>query len=116
MRAVRVQPDRAKHVSKSPAREGRIGGGRGTYSDLEINKFLSEGTHLIVEAESVFARLASCEDKVALSLLLSIHDDLLIGTHNLVIDIERSSRLDLEFGSISIRGKGIPGNHGRTAK
>jgi hypothetical protein len=57
---------------------------------------------LIVEAESVFARLASCEDKVALSLLLSIHDDLLVGAHNLVIDVERSSCLDLQSRPVSI--------------
>jgi hypothetical protein len=43
-----------------------------TYGDLEINKFLSKSTHLVVETESVFARLASCEDEVALPFLLTI--------------------------------------------
>ena len=70
-----------------------------TYSDFEVHEFLGEGTHFVIEAESVFARLAGREDEVALSLFLSVHDDLIIGAHDLVVDIERSSCLNLDIQS-----------------
>lgn len=73
----------------------RIGVTWKTYSDLEVHKLLGKGAHFVVEAKPVFARLASCEDKVALSLFPSIHDYLVIGAHDLVVNIERSSGLNL---------------------
>ena len=66
-----------------------------TYSYFEINKFLRECAHLIVEAKSVFSSLACGEDEVSLSLLFPIHDDLVPRSHNLVIDIEGASCLNL---------------------
>jgi hypothetical protein len=76
------------------------GGGQRTkrgnaYSDFKIDKLLRECAHLIIEAESVFARLARGEDEVALSLLFAIQDDLVPRSHNLVINIEGASCLNL---------------------
>jgi len=65
------------------------------YGNLKVHKFLSKCAHLVVEAESVFARVGCCEDEVALSLLLPIHNDLVIRSNYLIIDVERSSSLDL---------------------
>lgn len=42
------------------------------YGDLEVDKLFSECGHLIVEAESEFANVVCCEDKVALSLLFAL--------------------------------------------
>jgi hypothetical protein len=66
-----------------------------TYSYFKINKLLRECAHLIVEAKSVFSGLACGEDEVSLSLLFPIHDDLVPRSHNLVIDIEGASCLNL---------------------
>jgi hypothetical protein len=66
-----------------------------TYRDLEIYKLLRKGTHLVVKAEAVLSSLCSREHKITLSFLLSIHYDLIIWSYHLVIDIERSSCLDL---------------------
>lgn len=59
-----------------------------THSYLEIHEFLSERAHFIVETESVLPSLSSREDKVSLSLLLAVHDNLLVGSDNLIVDIE----------------------------
>jgi hypothetical protein len=58
------------------------------YRDLEIYKLLCESTHLVVEAKAVLSSLRSREHKVALSLLLPIHNDLIIWSYHLVIYIE----------------------------
>jgi hypothetical protein len=42
------------------------------YSDFKIDKFFSECAHLVIEAESVFSRLARGENEVTLSLLFAI--------------------------------------------
>ena len=68
---------------------------RYAYSNLEVHKLLRECAHLVIEAESVFSRLARSEDEVTLTLLFTIHDDLVPRSRDLVIDIERSSCLDL---------------------
>jgi hypothetical protein len=68
-----------------------------TYSDFEIHKLLSERAHLIIEAESVFARLSRSEDEISLSLFRAIHNDLVPGSHHLVINIEGTSCLDLSI-------------------
>lgn len=59
-----------------------------TYSDLKIDKLLGICAHLVVEAEFVFSWLRSSENKIALSLLFTLHDYLVPGTDNLVIDIK----------------------------
>ena len=65
------------------------------YSDFKVDKLLCKCAHLVIEAESVFSRLARSEDEVALSLLFPIHDDLVPRSHDLIIDVERASCLDL---------------------
>lgn len=59
-----------------------------TYGNLEVHIFLGECAHLIVEAESVLSSLRGREDKVALALLLAIHNESLVWSDNLVVDIE----------------------------
>ena len=66
-----------------------------TYSDFKVDEFLCECAHLVIKAESVFSSLGRCEDEVPLSLLLTIHHDLVSWTNNLVINIEGTSCLDL---------------------
>jgi hypothetical protein len=87
------------HLYKADMKGGK-GEEEGTYSDLEIHKFLRKSTHLVIETELIFARLRSCEHEVSLSLLLSIHYDFVLWSDDLVVDVERSSCLDL-FPAIS---------------
>ena len=68
-----------------------------TYSDFKVDKLLCECAHLVIKAESVFSSLGRCEDEVPLSLLLTIHHDLVSWTNNLVINIEGTSCLDLRI-------------------
>lgn len=75
---------------------GQLGARLVLDSDLEIDKLLGEGTHLVIEAERVIADNVGGEDKVSLSLLLTVHDDLAIGTLNNVVDVKRTTRLDLQ--------------------
>lgn len=67
-----------------------------THRNLEINHLLGKGRHLVVEAEAVFSDALGCEDKVALSLFGSIHDDLVTGRGHGEIDIEGATGLDLQ--------------------
>jgi hypothetical protein len=53
-----------------------------TYSNLEVHHLLCKSAHLVVEAEPVFADIVRREDKVALSLLCAVEDDLFCGTGN----------------------------------
>lgn len=66
-----------------------------TNSNLEVYKLVRDGAHLVVEAERVVANIVAREDKVSLSLLLSIYNDLARGACDLEVDIEGTSRLDL---------------------
>ena len=91
---VRSQPV-GQGVSDFTSRRDQGARAEGTYSDFEIHKLLRECTHLVVKAEPVFSRLACRKDEVALALLFPIHDDLVRRAHNLVVDIERASCLDL---------------------
>lgn len=73
---------------------GREGKGR-SYRDFKINKLLGKRAHIVIKAESVLACLFRGEDKVPLSLLLRAHDNLVPGTDDTVVDIERATRLNL---------------------
>lgn len=66
-----------------------------TDSNFEIDKFLGKCAHLVVEAERVVANLLRGEDKVALSLLFALKDDLSTGSLDKVIDIKRTTGLNL---------------------
>jgi hypothetical protein len=68
-----------------------------TYSDFKVDEFLCECAHLVIKAESVFSSLGRREDEVPLSLLLTIHHDLVSWTNNLVINIEGTSCLNLRI-------------------
>jgi hypothetical protein len=93
---LRSRPILQNHSSQLAGSSWKGGGGQElTYSDFKVDEFLCECAHLIVEAESVFSSLGRCEDEVPLSLLLTIHHDLVSWTNNLVINIERPSCLDL---------------------
>jgi hypothetical protein len=59
-----------------------------TYSDLKVDHLLRECAHLVVEAEPVLSGIVGREDKVTLSLLRSVENDLVCGTNDRVIDIE----------------------------
>jgi hypothetical protein len=74
---------------------GQLGAGLVLDGNLKVDILLGKGAHLVVKAERVVTNHVGREDKVALPLLLAVHDDLAIGTLNNVVDIERTSRLDL---------------------
>lgn len=69
---------------------------RSTYGDLEVNKLLREGRHLIVKAEFVLSNALCRKDKVTLPLLRTLHDDLVSWCENRVIHIEGTAGLDLK--------------------
>lgn len=66
-----------------------------TYGNLEIHHLLSERRHIVIKAECVFASGQGREDKVALSFLGAILDNLAAGRGHGEIDIEGAARLDL---------------------
>jgi hypothetical protein len=73
-----------------------------TYGNLKIDQLLSKCAHLVVEAEPVLADLVGREYKVALALLGTVEDDLLVSTvasgpDDRVVDIKRSTRLYSEI-------------------
>ena len=63
------------------------GNGR-AYRNFKIHHLLGKGTHLVVEAKSVFPLLFRCEDKITLSFLCTVHDGFAIGTNHAVIDVK----------------------------
>lgn len=65
------------------------------YGDLEIDDFLRERAHLVVEAESIFSCVGGGEYKVALALFLVLHDYLLVWADHAVVDVEGAARLNL---------------------
>lgn len=76
---------------------------RESYSDFEIHHLLGKSAHIIVKAEPIFTRLLGREHKIPLSFLLGVHDDLVPGAHNIVVDIKGTTRLDLEVAKITTR-------------
>ena len=68
-------------------------GGKGSMTDrnLEVDEFLGERAHLVVEAELVLARHSRGEDKVSLPLLLSLQNYLAEWPSHLIVDIERTA-------------------------
>ena len=66
------------------------------YSDFKINHLLGKSTHIIIEAEAVFACLLRCKHKISLAFFLGVHNDLVTGAHDAVVDVEGTARLDLK--------------------
>lgn len=66
------------------------------YRNFEVNHLLGKSAHIIIEAEPVFARLLRRKHKISLAFLLGVHNDLVPGAHNAVVDIEGTARLDLD--------------------
>lgn len=66
------------------------------YCDFEVYHLLGKSTHIIIEAESVFPRVLCCKHKIALTFLLGVHNDLVARAHNAIVDIKRTTRLDLK--------------------
>lgn len=71
------------------------GRGWGIYRDLEIHHLLHPGTHLVVEAETIFAGFLGREHEVALPLLGALHYGPVIGADDAVIHVEGAAALDL---------------------
>lgn len=65
--------------------------GHGTHRNLEVDELVGDGAHLVVEAKLVVADLVAGEDKVALTLLLALGDDLPRRGVDLEVNIERAS-------------------------
>lgn len=86
--------------------------------DLKVDELLGERGHVVAEAEAILADLVGGEDKVALSLLDTIEDDLVVRSGHLVVNIERTSGLHLSMtlghGVEAAKGGGMEG--GCTAK
>src|SRR3569833_1421660 len=98
---------------KSSAQPRRLA----TYSNLEVDVFIRIRAHLVAEAELILADVVGTEDEVALSLILTIQNDLARGAGNLVIDIERASGLHLHRHCHVSRSRRESANPGRrTAK
>lgn len=90
-----LSPETDGKGKKSAWRLGGNGSKWVPYSDFEVNHFLGKSAHIIIEAEPVFARLLRRKYKIPLAFLLGVHDDLVAGAHNAVVDIEGTARLDL---------------------
>ena len=96
-----------------------LGGGLAAWlaldHDIEVNEFLSEGGHVVLEAEGVFADVVCSENVVALALAYAIEEDLVVGVLHLVVDVEGATSLNLQ--SVRPPSKLIEhAREGRTAK
>jgi hypothetical protein len=65
-----------------------------SYRNLKVDKLLGVGAHLVVEAKLVLAHLLGGKDKVALPLLLALHDESVVGARHFVVDVEGAAGLD----------------------
>lgn len=72
------------------------------YRNLNVDKLLGKGAHLVAEAERVVAGLLGRKGKVALALLFARHDDLVVRGRDFVVDIERATGLDLIIALASV--------------
>lgn len=66
-----------------------------TYSDFEIDEFLLESTHVVIEAETILSHLLRRKHEITLPLFRPIHYNFFIWSLDLVVDIERAAGLDL---------------------
>ena len=66
-----------------------------TYCDLKVDELLCPGTHLIVEAEAIFAHIIRREHKVTLFFLLALHDGAFLRSNDFIVHIEGATRLYL---------------------
>lgn len=80
----------------------RFWGVQRTYGNLKIYHLLRKRAHLIVEAKSVLSDIVRRKDKVALSLLCSIKNELICRSGNRVVDIEGAAGLDLQGRVVSV--------------
>ena len=87
----------------------------GTNRDLKVDVFLRVRAHLVAEAELVLALLDGREDKVALPLVLPVHDDLAARSADFVVDIKRAAGLYLLMEISGLLEPGRP-HEGPTAK
>ena len=67
----------------------------GSYRDFKVYYFLCECTHIIRETEGIFARLLCGEHEIALSFLGSIQNDFLLRILDFIINIKRTTCLNL---------------------
>lgn len=97
--------------------KGRREGEGAAYSDFEVDHFVCESGHLVVEAYAVFSHVLCCEDKVSLSFFLACHDLLVIRSYHLVVDVEGAARLNLRvLRQYSLLGECFAAGGMRTAK
>lgn len=68
---------------------------RVAYRDFKVDHLVCESGHFIVEAEPILSGVLCRKDKIPLSLLLSFHDLLVVGSYHGVIDVEGSAGLHL---------------------
>lgn len=101
MRATRSRPRWCRESVLYRSRGKRW---EGTHSNLEVDKLFGECAHLVIKAEGVNAIHLGCEDEVALAFLLALQDHLAIGTLHDVIDIKRTTGLNLSNTSYSLVG------------
>lgn len=86
---------RARMVCDLTGLRGRVTTGFGLHHDVEVDKLLGEGGHVVLKAEGVFARSVGREDIVALPLALAVKDDLLARIFHLEVDVKRAPGLNL---------------------
>ena len=74
---------------------GGLAPGLGLDHDVEVEEFLGQSGHVVLEAERVFADGVRGEDVVALAFALAVEEDLLVGILDVKVDVERASGLNL---------------------
>jgi hypothetical protein len=63
--------------------------------DVKVDKLFGKGGHVILKAKGVFADGICGEDKVALSLTLTVKKDLVIRVFDFIVYVKRASGLHL---------------------
>ena len=105
--------ERARLLGDLGRARGRLATGLALDHDVEVDEFLGEGAHVVLEAEGVLSWCVSGEDIVALAFALAVEQDLVIGVADLEVDVEGATGLHL--GGCE-RGTGERGEAARTAK
>jgi hypothetical protein len=63
-------------------------GGLYTYCNFKVHHLLRKRAHLIAEAKPILTRVICRKDKIPLLLFRSVQNDLVLGSHDAIVNVE----------------------------
>lgn len=67
----------------------------GSHRNFKVHHLLGIGTHIVVEAEAIFAGIFGSKNRIQLSLFTIFHDNVVSRPLHAVVDVEGAARLHL---------------------